>query len=63
MRWVNAEEQANLSKLRGASLLVVCAGKNLCRTTPSLIGSEVNTSCRPSSASCRTPARPRSQYF
>ena len=41
-RWVNAAAH-NITTLRSASLVVVCAGKNLCKTTPSLIGREVNT--------------------
>ena len=39
--WLEADNE-NINKLRGAGLLVVCGGKNLVRTTPTLIGSEVD---------------------
>ena len=41
VRWLAADKE-NITRLRGAGLVIVCAGKNLCRTTPALIGSEVN---------------------
>lgn len=41
-RWLAADPKEHLSLLRQSALLVVCAGKNLCRSTPSLIVTEVN---------------------
>ena len=40
-KWLAADE-GHLQQLRAAGLLVLCAGKNLARYTPSIIGSEVS---------------------